>query len=132
MASEHWKDMPEAQDFPAAESYLSLLVGPEAASKLAKAFAQAAVAQKPRRQRHPAGRQPAAPRPAGPRSRRRPQQGQARRAAVTPVPLVQGEPLWVAGGYQRICASYHLDEKTEVQSLMERLNAEERVEVTAR
>ena len=33
---------------------------------------------------------------------------------LSPVLLVQGEPLWVADGYHRICASYHLDEKTEV------------------
>ena len=36
MAGEHWKDEPDAQDFPAAESYLSLLIGPTAAAKLVK------------------------------------------------------------------------------------------------
>ena len=38
MASEHWQDKPQVEDFPAAESYLSLLVGAEAASKLAKSL----------------------------------------------------------------------------------------------
>jgi hypothetical protein len=38
VAGEHWKEEPEAQDFPAAESYLSLLIGPAAAAKLAKAL----------------------------------------------------------------------------------------------
>jgi hypothetical protein len=38
VAGEHWKDEPEAQDFPAAESYLSLLIGPSAAAKLVKAL----------------------------------------------------------------------------------------------
>ncbi len=33
---------------------------------------------------------------------------------LSPVLLVQGEPLWVADGYHRICASYHLDEKVLV------------------
>ena len=33
---------------------------------------------------------------------------------LSPVLLVQGEPLWVADGYHRICASYHLDEKVMV------------------
>ncbi len=33
---------------------------------------------------------------------------------LSPVLLVQGVPLWVADGYHRICASYHLDEKTQV------------------
>jgi hypothetical protein len=34
MAGEHWQDEPEAQDFPAAQSYLSLLVGPAEATRL--------------------------------------------------------------------------------------------------
>ena len=38
MAGEHWKNKPEPQDFPAAESYLSLLVGPTMAAKLARAL----------------------------------------------------------------------------------------------
>jgi len=38
MASEHWKDEPEAQDFPAARSYLSLLIGLKSAGKLVKAL----------------------------------------------------------------------------------------------
>jgi hypothetical protein len=38
MPAEHWKQEPEDQDFPAAESYLSLLVGPDAAAKLVKAM----------------------------------------------------------------------------------------------
>ena len=38
MASEHWKDEPETQDFPAAESFLSLLVGSDVAAKLVKAL----------------------------------------------------------------------------------------------
>ena len=38
MASENWKDKPEAEDYPAAESHLSLLLGPETAAKLVKAL----------------------------------------------------------------------------------------------
>jgi hypothetical protein len=38
MAHEHWKDEPEAQDFPAAQSYLTLLVGLDSATKLRKAL----------------------------------------------------------------------------------------------
>jgi hypothetical protein len=36
MATENWKDEPEAEDYPAAQSYLSLLVGAETAAKLVK------------------------------------------------------------------------------------------------
>ena len=35
-------------------------------------------------------------------------------AKLSPVLLVEGDPLWVADGYHRICASYHIDEKAEV------------------
>jgi hypothetical protein len=38
VAPEHWLDAPENQDFPAAESYLSLLVGPGAAARLVTAL----------------------------------------------------------------------------------------------
>jgi hypothetical protein len=37
---------------------------------------------------------------------------------LSPVLLVQGIPLWVADGYHRVCASYHLDEKTPVPCRM--------------
>ena len=33
---------------------------------------------------------------------------------LSPVLLVRGDPLWVADGYNRICASYHLDEDAEI------------------
>jgi hypothetical protein len=100
VAGEHWKDEPEAQDFPAAESYLSLLIGPVAAAKLVKALRKEQTLQ------HYAAKD-------------------ILRAAadlekvklgkkLSPVLLVQGIPLWVADGYHRVCASYHLDEKTPV------------------
>jgi hypothetical protein len=37
---------------------------------------------------------------------------------LSPVLLVQGIPLWVADGYHRVCASYHIDEKTRVPCRM--------------
>ncbi|HEY5273825.1 MAG TPA: hypothetical protein VIJ34_11395 [Acidimicrobiales bacterium] len=33
---------------------------------------------------------------------------------LSPVLLVRGEPLWVADGDHRICASYHIDEDAEI------------------
>ncbi|MGA3221477.1 MAG: hypothetical protein ABSE77_20790 [Acidimicrobiales bacterium] len=113
MASEHWKDEPEAEDFPAAESYLSLLVGAEVAAKLAKAL------RKVRSLEHYAAkdilRAANLPLLAPDDSEvaadlKKVKQGDK----LSPVLLVQGVPLWVADGYHRICASYHLDEKTEV------------------
>ena len=38
MTTEHWKDKPEPQDYPAAESYLSLLMEPEEATRVVEAL----------------------------------------------------------------------------------------------
>jgi hypothetical protein len=113
VASEHWKDEPEAEDFPAAESFLSFLVGAEAASKLAKAL------RKERSLKSYAAKDILR---AANLAMLSPQDSEVATDLnkvkagnrLSPVLLVQGEPLWVADGYHRICASYHLDEKTEV------------------
>jgi len=113
MASEHWKDEPEAQDFPAAKSYLSLLIGLKSAGRLVKALRKDATLQ------HFAAKDilRAAGLPLLPVD-------DSEVAAdlekikhgikLSPVLLVQGEPLWVADGYHRICTSYQLDEKEPV------------------
>jgi len=113
MAGEHWKNEPDEQDYPAAQTYLSLLVGPAKAAKLAKAlrkqlelchFAAKDILRA-------SGLALLAP-------------GDSEVAAdlekikfgkkLSPVLLVQGDPLWVADGYHRICTSYHIDEKVLV------------------
>ena len=113
MAGEHWLDEPEAEDFRAAESYLSLLVGPVAAAKLGKAL------RKERTLTHYAAKDIL-------RTSRLPLLGPDDPEVandlekvklgkkLSPVLLVHGDPLWVADGYHRVCASYHLDEKTQV------------------
>jgi hypothetical protein len=111
--TEHWKDEPEAQDFPAAESYLSLLLGPSGAAKLVKALRKEQTLQ------HYAAKDIL-------RAAGLPLLGtdDSEVAAdldkvkggkkLSPVLLAQGIPLWVADGYHRVCASYHLDEKVLV------------------
>ena len=104
---------PEAQDYPAAKSYLSLLVGPTEASKLVKALRR----QKTLNHYEAKDILRASGLPLLPSD-------DAELAAdlekvnagdrLSPVLLVRGVPLWVADGYHRICASYYLDEKTEV------------------
>jgi hypothetical protein len=113
MASEHWKDEPEAQDFPAAKSYLSLLVGPAAAAKLSKALRRAQTLN------HYAAKDIL--RASGLALLEKDDSEVAADLEkvksgekLSPVLLVQGTPLWVADGYHRVCASYHLDEKTLV------------------
>ncbi len=117
MAGEHWKDEPEAQDFPAAESYLSLLIGPVAAARLAKAL------RKEQTLGHFAAKDIL--RASGllllgaddsevAADLEKVKLGKK----LSPVLLVQGVPLWVADGYHRVCASYHLDEKVQVPCRM--------------
>jgi hypothetical protein len=110
MASEHWKDQPEPEDFPAARSYLSLLVGPDAATKLARAF------RKQKQLRTFAAkdilRASGLPLLAADDSEVSSDLEKIRRGEkLSPVLLVEGDPLWVADGYHRICVSYHLNEK---------------------
>jgi hypothetical protein len=113
MAGEHWQDEPEVHDFPAAESYLSLLVGTVAAGKLAKAL------RKEQPLEHFAAkdilRAAGLPllSPDDPEVAADLQKAKSGRK-LSPVLLVQGIPLWVADGYHRVCASYHLDEKALV------------------
>ncbi|MGI8492141.1 MAG: hypothetical protein ACR2KC_03300 [Acidimicrobiales bacterium] len=113
MSSEHWKSDPDEHDFPAAESYLSLLVGTGGAIKLVKAL------RSRRRLKHFAAKDIL--RAAGlPLLGARDSEVAADLAKVkageklSPVLLVRGVPLWVADGYHRVCASYHLDEKAQV------------------
>jgi hypothetical protein len=113
VTGEHWKKEPETQDYPAAGSYLSLLVGEAAAAKLAKAL------RKKQRLQHFAAKDIL-------RAAGLPLLGSddaevaadlqkvKRGERLSPVLLVEGEPLWVADGYHRICASYHLGEKSEI------------------
>ena len=113
MPNEHWKDEPEPQDFPAAESYLSLLVGVQAASKLAKAL------RKQKDLRHFAAKDllRASSLPLLPEANPEVAMDLAkvkRGEKLSPVLLVEGIPLWVADGYHRICASYILGEKAEI------------------
>jgi hypothetical protein len=117
VASEHWKDEPEAQDFPAAESYLSLLIGPAAAAKLAKALRKQQALQ-----HHAAKdilRAAGLPLLSPDDSEVSEDLGKVKAGRkLSPVLLVEGIPLWVADGYHRVCASYHLNEKTPVPCRM--------------
>jgi hypothetical protein len=117
VADEHWKDEPETQDFPAAESYLSLLVGPAAAAGLAKAL------RKERTLQHYAAkdilRAAGLPLLSPDDSEVVADLDKVKAGTkLSPVLLVWGTPLWVADGYHRVCASYHLDEKTWVPCRM--------------
>ena len=113
MTTEHWKDAPSAEDYPAAKSYLTLLVGSKSAAKLVKALRkQEGLSHFAAKDILRASGLPLL----GPDD----SEVAADLAKVklgkklSPVLLIEGSPLWVADGYHRVCASYHLNEKTEL------------------
>jgi hypothetical protein len=109
MATEHWKDEPEEQDIPAAFNYLSLLIDPREAKKLAKVMKQ-----RSRLEHYMANdilrasglSLLAADDHEVVKDLNKVKSGEK----FSPVLLVRNTPLWVADGYHRICASYHLNE----------------------
>ena len=113
MASEHWKTDPEEQDFPAAISFLSLLVGREAATKLVKALRkQRTLVHHAAKDLLRASHLPLLP---ADDSEVAADLNKIKMGSkLSPVLLVQGDPLWIADGYHRVCVSYHVDEKAEV------------------
>ena len=117
MAGEHWQEEPEARDFPAARSYLSLLIGPKAAGKLAKALRKEGSIQ--RFAAKDILRAAGLPLLAVDDSEIAADLEKIKRGIrLSPVLLVYGSPLWVADGYHRVCTSYHIDEKALVPALM--------------
>jgi hypothetical protein len=117
VAGQNWKDESEAQDFPAAESYLSLLIGHAAAGKLVRALRkEQALEQFAAKDVLRASGLPllGADDPEVAADLDKVKRG----ARLSPVLLIQGIPLWVADGYHRVCASYYLDEKAPVTCLM--------------
>jgi hypothetical protein len=113
VADEHWMPEPEEQDLPAAESYLSLLVGPDEAAKLRKALRkESALKHYAAKDLLRASGLPLLGKddPEVASDLKKIKDGKK----LSPVLLVWGVPLWVADGYHRICASYHVDEKATV------------------
>jgi hypothetical protein len=113
MADEHWKEEPEAEDFPSAQSYLTLLVGLPAAKKLVKAL------RKQTDVSHFAAkdvlRASGLPLLSVDDSEVSSDLEKIKRGEkLSPVLLIEGSPLWVADGYHRVCVSYHLNEKAPV------------------
>ena len=113
MATEHWKDQPEEQDFPAARTYLSLLLEPTQAKKFAKALKQTSGLE------HFMAKDilRASDLPLLPPDNHEVAKDLSKvksGAKLSPVLLLRGIPLWIADGYHRVCASYHLDEDAQI------------------
>ena len=114
---ERWGDEPDEHDYPAAASFLSLICDPTEVRRLVTALKAApivhykakdllrasALALLPADNFHVAGDLAKV----------------ARGQPLSPVLLMRGDfrrgvPLTIAGGYHRVCASYHLDEDADI------------------
>jgi hypothetical protein len=116
MTTEHWKDDPDEHDYPAARQYLSLLVVPKTAKTLTKSLRNAPLRHAKAKDLLRASHLELLPAddPEVLDDLKKVHDG----VKLSPVLLVRGtlgvSPLIIADGYHRICASYHIDEDTEI------------------
>lgn len=112
-----WKDEPDAHDYPAAADYLALVASPERVESMVAALQKAPVVTKKAKDLLRAARLLLL------------REDNAHVAddlskvhkgeALSPVLVIQGDmakgvPAQIADGYHRICASYLVDENTEI------------------
>lgn len=112
-----WKPQPEQHDFPAALSYLSLVVTDAEAQALVEAMRVAATVRHKVKDLLRASGLPLLP--SDNAHVRRDLEKIKDGEGLSPVLLVRGRladgrPLVVADGYHRLCAAYHLDEDVDV------------------
>ena len=117
MPHEHWKDDPDAHDFPAAADYLTLLVSESVAASIVEGLKGATTMHKKAKDLMRASglRLLPADNAEVAKDLAKVKDGQL----LSPVLLVRGDAgagraLIVADGYHRICASYHLDEDADI------------------
>jgi hypothetical protein len=115
--AEHWKDEPDAHDYPAARDYLSLVMTEQEAEAAAAALRESAITRRKAKDLLRASRLALLP-PDNPHvaiDLEKVRQGDL----LSPLLLIRGNavgdvPLTVADGYHRICASYHIDENADI------------------
>jgi hypothetical protein len=116
-SAETWKENPDDHDYPAAESYLSLLIPPAKARQVVGRLREAGIAHHKAKDLLRSSRLPPLP-PDNFHVARDIKKVKAGKK-LSPVLLVRGQlgsdlPLIVADGYHRLCASYHLDEDADI------------------
>jgi hypothetical protein len=118
---ERWTEDPAPHDYPAAIDYLSLLVGDARARAVVRRLGAAPVIRRKAKDLLRASRLVLLPvdDPEVVKDLKKVRKG----ARLSPVLLVRGQldadvPLTVADGYHRICASYHLDEDSDIPCRM--------------
>ncbi|HWW09638.1 MAG TPA: hypothetical protein VNY76_05265 [Candidatus Acidoferrales bacterium] len=115
--TEHWTEAPDEHDYPAAEDYLSLLVSPKAAHRIAGELESAPIEH---RKAKDLLRASALPILAPDNVHVAKDLDKVRKGKpLSPVLLVRGKlasgvALTIADGYHRICASHHLNEDADI------------------
>ncbi len=116
-ADPHWKEEPDDHDYPAAESYLSLILPPTEAKELADRLRDRPIEHFKAKDLLRASRLPVLGLDNGQVAK---DLDKIKRGKLlSPVLLVRGHlaadvPLTVADGYHRICASHQVDEDADI------------------
>jgi hypothetical protein len=112
-----WADAPDEHDYPAAALYLSLVSVPGRANELSGWLADAPTVHQHAKDILRAARLPLLPvdDPEVAKDLKKVRKG----TALSPILLVRGnfetgQLLQIADGYHRVCASYHLNEDTDI------------------
>lgn len=115
-----WMSQPEDHDYDAARQYLSLLAKPEIAQAVADRLRTGTLMSFKAKDLLRSSRLPLLDEENA--HVKKDLKKVAEGKQLSPVLLVRGKigeyPLTVADGYHRICASYHLDENTDIPCVM--------------
>ena len=131
MTATHWKNEPERHDFPAALDYLSLVVDEKAAQdvveKLQSIANKGKVSTRKAKDLLRASQLPLLDRTNAHVSSDLDKVAKGEK--LSPVLVVAGDafrgrPLIVADGYHRVCASYWIDENTDIPCVIARVQAQ--------
>jgi hypothetical protein len=117
----HWLDTPEAHDYPAAADYLELIADSKTVSGIIDALRGGTVAYKKAKDILRAAELPLLPEDNAHVKADLQKVGQGK--PLSPILLVRGQispsiPLQIADGYHRVCASYYLDENTDIPVIL--------------
>jgi hypothetical protein len=117
MATVSWLDVPEEHDYPAAANYLSLVAAPDLVADLVRQLGAAPTVHYKAKDILRAARLSLLP-PDNPHVANDLHKV-AKGRALSPILLVRGDlradvPTQVADGYHRVCASFHIDENTDI------------------
>jgi len=110
-----WMEEPAEHDFPAALDYLTLVMSDKQAAAAVEALRKAPLIHRKAKDLLRASRLPLLPKDNAHVATDLKKVSGGKR--LSPVLLLRGRdaiPMTVADGYHRVCASYHLDENTDI------------------